>query len=109
MKSGIVGYGAYIPRYRITVEEIARVWGKDGKHVSAGLGVKEKAVAAMDEDTATISIEAARRALEQSGINPQKIGAIYVGSESHPYAVKPTATIVTDAINSAPKINSSLF
>ncbi|AJF60510.1 MAG: hydroxymethylglutaryl-CoA synthase [archaeon GW2011_AR10] len=107
MKSGIVGYGAYIPRYRITVEEIARVWGKDGKHVSAGLGVKEKAVAAMDEDTATISIEAARRALEQSGINPQKIGAIYVGSESHPYAVKPTATIVTDAINAGPELTAA--
>src|SRR3989344_857977 len=107
MKSGIVGYGAYIPIYRITVEEIARVWGKDGKHVSAGLGVKEKAVAAMDEDTATISIEAARRALEQSGINPQKIGAIYVGSESHPYAVKPTATIVTDAINAGPELTAA--
>ena len=107
MKSGIVGYGCYIPRYRITVEEIARVWGKDGKHVSAGLNVKEKAVASMDEDTATIAIECARKAIEQSGVEPQEIGALYVGSESHPYAVKPTATIVIDAIHAGPDITAA--
>ncbi len=96
-KVGIVGYGAYVPRYRITVEEIARVWNKDGKHVSAGLGVKEKAVAAWDEDSATIAVQAARYAIEDSGTNPLDIGAVFVGSESKPYAVKPTATVVAQA------------
>ncbi|MCR4335111.1 MAG: hydroxymethylglutaryl-CoA synthase [archaeon] len=104
MTVGIVGYGGYVPKKRIKVGEIARVWNKDGARVAAGLGVKEKAVASWDEDTATISVEAARLALEVSGINPQKIGALYVGSESHPYAVKPTATIVTDAINAGPDL-----
>lgn len=107
MKCGIVGYGAYVPRFRITVEEIARVWKKDGKAISASLGVKEKAVASFDEDTATIAVEAARNSLEQSGIEAQKIGAIYVGSESHPYAVKPTATIVCDAINAGPDLTAA--
>lgn len=107
MKCGIVGYGAYVPRFRITVEEIARVWKKDGKQISASLGVKEKAVGAIDEDAATIAVEAARNALDQSGIDAQKIGAIYVGSESHPYAVKPTATIVCDAINAGPYVTAA--
>lgn len=107
MKCGIIGYGAYVPRKRITVEEIARVWKKDGKHISASLGVKEKAVGSIDEDAATIAIEAARNALEQSGIDAQKIGAIYVGSESHPYAVKPTATILSDAINAGPDLTAA--
>ena len=107
MNVGIVGYGAYVPRKRIKVEEIARVWNKDGAKISSGLGVKEKAVAAWDEDTATISVEAARLALEVAGIDPQKIEAIYVGSESHPYAVKPTATIVTDAINAGPDLTAA--
>jgi len=104
---GIVGYGAYVPRKRIKVEEIARVWGKDGSRISIGLGVKEKAVASWDEDTATISVECARNALEVAQIDPQKLGAIYVGSESHPYAVKPTATIVTDAINAGPDLTAA--
>jgi len=107
VKCGIVGYGTYVPFYRITVEEIARVWKKDGKHVSKSLGVIEKAVGGIDEDAATIAIEATRNALEQSGIKPQEIGAIYVGSESHPYAVKPTATIVSDAIGAGPDLTAA--
>lgn len=105
--SGIVGYGAYVPAYRIKVEEIAKVWGDDPKAISAGLVVNEKSVPGADEDTATISVEAARYALQRAQINPQKIGAVYVGSESHPYAVKPTATIVAEAINAAPDLTAA--
>jgi len=106
-KVGIVGYGAYVPRYRIKAEEIARVWGKNGKSISAGLGVYEKSVPSIDEDTATISVEAARRAVKFSGVNPEEIGAVYVGSESHPYAVKPTATIVGEAIGATPDMTAA--
>lgn len=104
---GIVGYGAYVPRYRITVEEIARVWRKDGKAVSQGLNVKEKAVASYDEDACTIAVEAARKAVQHSGTNPIDIGAVYVGSESHPYAVKPTASVVADAIGASPELTAA--
>lgn len=99
MNAGIVAYGAYVPLYRITVEEIARVWDKDGKHVSEGLNVKEKAVAGLDEDAATIAVEAARNAVFDFGIDTKKIGALYVGSESHPYAVKTTSSIVLQALD----------
>jgi len=107
MPVGIVGYGAYIPRYRIKVEEIASVWGSDGERIKRGLLVKEKSVHAIDEDTATISVECARNAVDHSGINPEEIGAIYVGSESHPYIVKPTATIVAAAIEATPELTAA--
>ena len=105
--AGIVGYGAYIPRYRIKAEEIAKVWGKDAKAISRGLGVKEKSVPGLDEDTITISTQAARNALEYCGIDPKEIGAVYVGSESHPYAVKPSATTVAEAINATPELTAA--
>jgi hydroxymethylglutaryl-CoA synthase len=95
---GIVGYGGYIPRFRIKVEEISSVWGSDSETIKKGLIVDEKSVSSIDEDTATISVEAALNALKMAQIDPQKIGAIYIGSESHPYAVKPTSTIVGEAI-----------
>ena len=104
---GIVGYGAYVPKYRIKVHEIARVWGDDGERFSQGLGVMEKSVPAMDEDAATISVEAARNAMKHAGINPADVGAVYVGSESHPYAVKPTATIVAEAISVTPHLTAA--
>jgi len=106
---GIVGYGVYIPRYRIRVEEIAKVWGEDPEQIKQGLLVEEKSVPASDEDTATISVEAARNALCMAGINPQDIGAVYVGSESHPYVVKPTATIVAEAIEATPNLTAADF
>ena len=105
--SGIVGYGVYIPSYRIKVEEIARVWGDNPKAISRGLVVDEKSVPGPDEDTATISVEAARSALKRAKIDPQKIGAVYVGSESHPYAVKPTSTIVAEAVEASPDMTAA--
>ncbi len=105
--AGIVGYGVYIPSYRIKVEEIAKVWGDDPDAISKGLIVQEKSVPAPDEDTATISVEAARYAIKRSMIDPQDIGAVYVGSESHPYAVKPTATIVAEAVGAVPEMTSA--
>jgi hydroxymethylglutaryl-CoA synthase len=107
MKVGIVGYGAYIPKYRIKVEEIARVWGKNAESIKKGLVVNEKSVPSPDEDTATIAVEAARNALKRAGIEGKKIGAIYVGSESHPYAVKPTSTIVGEAIEATPDLTAA--
>jgi hydroxymethylglutaryl-CoA synthase len=101
-KIGIVGYGVYIPRFRIKVEEIARIWGQPGELVGKSLGVLEKSVPDMDEDTITIAVEAARNAMKMSKVDPNDIKAVYVGSESHPYAVKPSATIVSEAIGAAP-------
>ncbi len=101
---GIISYGANIPQFRIKTEEIASVWGKDGKIISRGLGIQEKSVPGLDQDTATISVESARAALRRCNIDPQDIGAIYVGSESHPYAVKPTGTIVGEAIGATPDL-----
>jgi len=95
---GIVGYGAYVPRYRLPGSEISRVW-TDGNSKSP---VREKAVPGLDEDTATMSVEAARNALARAAIDPQHIAAVWVGSESHPYAVKPTGTIVAEAIGATP-------
>ena len=100
---GIVGYGAYVPRYRLPAREVARVW-TGGK---GGLPIKEKAVPGMDEDVITMSIEAARNALKRAGIDPCEIRAVWIGSESHPYAVKPSSTIVAEAIGAAPHIQAA--
>jgi len=106
---GIITYGVYIPRYRIRVEEIARVWGANAADISGGLGVFEKSVPDMDEDTATIAVEAARNALARRAVDPEEIGAVYVGSESHPYAVKPTACTVGEAIGATPHMTAADF
>ncbi len=106
-KAGIVGYGVYIPIYRIKIEEIARVWGRNAENIKRSLLISEKAVAAYDEDAVTIGVEASRNALKMAEINPKDIGAIFFGSESHPYAVKPSATIVAEAIEATPELTAA--
>jgi hydroxymethylglutaryl-CoA synthase len=106
---GIVGYGAYIPVHRIKVEEIAKVWGADAPSFKRGLMLEEKSVPSPDQDVITMSVQAARYAIKRAGIDPKKIGNIYIGSESHPYAVKPSGTIVAEAIGATPDCHCADF
>jgi hydroxymethylglutaryl-CoA synthase len=107
MDVGIVSYGAYVPRYRITPAEIGRIWGVDGIGMGKGLMISQKSVPAPDEDVVTISTEAARNMMARVDVDPADIGAVYVGSESHPYAVKPTSTIVAAAIDATPSMTAA--
>jgi len=100
---GIVGWGGYVPRYRIDAAEVDRVWKGSGRRP----GRSYKAVPGPDEDTATIAIAAARNALRAAGIDPADLGAVWFGTESKPYAVKPTSTIVADAIGALPRANAA--
>jgi len=83
-KVGVIGVGGYVPKYRLKVEE--------------RVGIKHKSVSGKDEDTVSLAVEAGRMALERAGIKAEELGAVLVGSESHPYAVKPTGTIVGDIL-----------
>jgi hydroxymethylglutaryl-CoA synthase len=94
--TGIVSYGFYIPKYRIKVDEIAKHWGKDPKDIIRSLQVAEKAVSGIDEDALTMAYESASMALTDLNIDKSKIGGVFVGSESHPYVVNPTSTILAD-------------
>jgi len=100
---GIIGFGAYVPQYRLPAAEIARVWGRS----AANLPIKEKSVPGLDEDTVTMSIEAARNALARAEIDPEKLRAVWVGSESHPYAVKPSSTIIAEAVGAPVHIQAA--
>ncbi len=100
---GIVGYGAYIPRYRIAAKEIARIWAAG----NGGVPVDAKSVPGPDEDTITMSIEAGRNALARASISGKQLSAVWVGSESHPYAVKPSGTLVAEALGTSPYISAA--
>lgn len=92
--TGIVSYGVYIPKYRIKPSQIAHAWGKEANGVEKSLGVFEKSVAAVDEDAITLAVEATLNAIKPLNFDISKIGAVTFGSESHPYAVKPSSTTV---------------
>ena len=99
---GIIGWGSYIPRWRLPLSEIVRAWGFNPKEPEE-LSVTEKSVAGIDEDAVTMGWEAAVNALRRARIDPGKIGAVWFGTESKPYAVKPSATIIAEALGITPE------
>lgn len=102
---GIVGWGVDVPKLRIRIADIAAIWGADAPTYERGLGLVEKSVAPWDQDSITLAVEATFRALARAPfVNPADIGKASVGSESPPYAVKPSATIVAEVIGATPNI-----
>lgn len=89
---GITAYGFYLPKYRISMAEIATYQGRTAQNIEGSLALTEKTISGRDEDSATMAVAAGTMALQ--GVNKDEIDMVLVGSETHPYAVKPTATIV---------------
>lgn len=96
---GIVSYATYLPAWCISTQEIAQA----NNAAVPSLGVVQKTVPALDEDTATIATQAALNAFSNLELTARqeihaRIGSLWVGSESHPYAVNPTGTVVKAAL-----------
>jgi len=98
MNSGIWGYGVSIPRHRIAVEEINRVWKNLPIEAVKARKVRERAVLGPDEDTVTLSVDAAVKAIAMSGLDRGRIGALLLGTQTSPYHTRPAASILVDAI-----------
>jgi hydroxymethylglutaryl-CoA synthase len=95
LDGGIVRWGAYVPRYRLSTELISKEWG--------GSGTTHKSVANIDEDATTLGIEAARRAVV--GYD-REIDCVFFGSESKPYAAKASAITVAESIGAGPFVST---
>lgn len=85
--TGLLRYGAYVPFNRLRRSEI--------KSPSGGGGRGTKSVASYDEDTTSMGVEAARLALRDSMVSPQRI--IFVTSNP-PYVDKTNATTIHAAL-----------
>ncbi len=97
---GIVAYGAAIPKQKVLTSTIAQSQGKDASLMKS-LGVLSKTIPSIDEDSITLSTAAGKIALDRflaNGGKTEDIGTLFIGSESHPYAVKPSGTIVKEAL-----------
>ena len=83
--AGIISYGAYIPIFRLSRDEIVRAWGGRSRG-------EEKAIANWDEDSLTMGVEAAINCL--NGIERELIDGLYFASTTPPYREKQSASIL---------------
>jgi 3-hydroxy-3-methylglutaryl CoA synthase/uncharacterized OB-fold protein len=90
MAGGLLAYGAYIPRHRLQHAELTAALG------GGGGGSGSRTVASYDEDSTTMGVEAARRALADVSERP---GSIYFATTSPAYLDKTNASAIHAALD----------
>ena len=103
--TGVVGYGVYIPRRRIKMEEIVNTWHNTTIDVlHENYDVYERVVLGPDEDVITMAVESAKNALHAAEIDATELQAVYLGSCTAPYVSKASATVLCEAIGAGQEV-----
>ncbi len=84
---GITSIGVYLPRYRLSLEEIGKTWKTGG-------AAREKAVAGYDEDPVTMAVAASIECMKRSG---EGADGLYLATVTAPYKEKQSAALVAGA------------
>ncbi len=97
---GITSYGAYIPFYRLSRDEIGRAWDTPA---TGG----EKAVANYDEDSLTMAVAAGLDCM--TGLDLGSIGGLFLATTTSPYKEKQAAATAALAIDLPREIRTADF
>ena len=99
---GILAFGAYIPRRRLPRKTIADAMAWVNPAMKAQ-GKGERAIRAWDEDSLTMSVEAARDCVLD---NAQAPADLVLASTTLPYADRDNAAVVVEALGLNEQINT---
>jgi hydroxymethylglutaryl-CoA synthase len=108
--AGIVGYGAYIPSFRLKLEDIWDMWVNPidtPSIIKQRRRLSEKAVTRWDEDSMSMAVQASKASLEMAGIYGKDLGAIWFGSSTNPCTSRPSATNVAEALSCIPETSAA--
>src|SRR5258707_2524670 len=100
----IIGTGSYVPEKILTNEDLSRIVDTSDDWITTRTGIKERRIAAKDENTSDMAAEAALKAIEQAKISPKDINLILVATATPDMLFPATACFVQKkigAINAA--------
>lgn len=81
MRARIIGTGSCLPETVVTNDDLSKIMDTSDKWISSRTGIRERHLA-KEETTASMSAEAARRAMENAGVTAEEIDLIIVGTVS---------------------------
>lgn len=79
-KVGIIGLGEYLPKKILTNADLEKMVDTSDEWITTRTGIKQRRIAAKNEATSDLAINAGRQALEDAGIDPQDIELIIVAT-----------------------------
>jgi len=92
--SRIAGTGSYLPKKILTNLDLERTVDTSDEWIFTRTGIRQRHIAADDETTSDLALNAARRAIEAAGITPQDIGLIVVATTTPDMVFPSTACIL---------------
>ena len=90
----ITGWGMYAPSRVVTNDDLAKFVDTNDEWIASRTGIKERRFAAEGETTSSMSVRAARIALDRARLRPQDVQLVIVGTCSPDYLFPATACIV---------------
>lgn len=97
----ITGWGMTVPERVLTNFEISQFVDTSDEKIQELTGIRERHIASEEESTASLALDAALKAVEMSGINPESIDLIIVSTSSPEYIFPATACFVQDRIGAS--------
>jgi 3-oxoacyl-[acyl-carrier-protein] synthase-3 len=98
LRAAIAGTGSYVPSRVLTNAELEKLVDTSNEWIVERTGIRERRVAAENESTSSMAIEAARRACQNAGLDPQELDLIIVATCTPDYLFPATACLVQDAL-----------
>jgi len=80
--SKIIGTGSYLPEKVLTNRDLEAIMDTSDEWIFSRTGIRQRHIAADNENTSDLALIAARRAIEAAGITPQDIGLIVVATST---------------------------
>jgi len=91
---GVLGTGSYLPTQVRTNDEVASRFDIGGDWITEKTGISERRVAAPDQATSDLAVQAGRRALEAAGLRPQDLDLLVVATSTPDSSQPATACLV---------------
>ncbi len=80
MNAGILGIGSYVPEKVVTNKDLEKIMDTNDEWIRTRTGIEERRIASDDVDTSHMAAEAAKRAIEDAGIDAEQIDLILVAT-----------------------------
>src|SRR5881396_2910273 len=94
----IIGTGSYVPKKILTNEDLSRMVDTSDEWITTRTGIKERRIAAKDENTSDMAAKAALNAIEQAKISAKEINLILVATATPDMLFPATACFVQKKI-----------
>ncbi len=95
---GIVGLGAYVPRRVMENDEWSEYVDTSDEWIRSRTGIERRRIAAPEETTASLAVEAARKALSDAGLEAEALDEIIVATDTPEVYIPDTAAFVQDRL-----------